>query len=78
MLCLTISTALYSFVCWVQVGPEQAEAYLISLGLSGMVRTMLVLLLLTHLHMLPLHACMRAHTYHQYTPDQALPVLAVQ
>jgi len=45
-----------------QVGPEQAEAYLSSLGLSGMVRTMLVLLPLTHLHMLSLHACVLTHT----------------
>jgi len=45
-----------------QVGPEQAEAYLNALGLSGMVRTMLVLLPLTHLHMLRLHACMLMRT----------------
>ncbi len=51
-----------SFACWMQVGPEQAEAYLNSLGLSGMVRTMLILLPPTHLHMLPLHACMLTHT----------------
>lgn len=61
-----------------QVGPEQAEAYLSSLGLSGMVSTMLVLLPLIHLHMSLMHACMHAHTCYQYTPDKALPVLAVQ
>ena len=43
-----------------QVGPEQAEAYLNSLGLSGMVRTMLVLLPLNRLHML--HACVLTRT----------------